>query len=195
MNYTELQARIADQVHRTDLTTNIPGFIELAEAFLFRELNIKELRLSVTGITTGEYAALPAEFGEVTRLTVTRGGIEHTLDYATQHDSYTVAHPSHYALERNQLRLFGAGTGTAYTLYYTPKVAPLTVGNPTNWVLDNAPDLYLYLGVLEACRYTQNTEEQARLGAMIAPMLDGIKRFAERRGQPTNSSLQIRIRR
>ena len=53
MTYTTLKTAIAENMHRTDLTTKIPDFIALAEAFLFRELNIRDLETSTTGTTTG----------------------------------------------------------------------------------------------------------------------------------------------
>lgn len=195
MTYSELKTAIADFLHRTDLTAAIPQFIERAEAALFREINIKDLRVSVAGTTTGQYATLPADFGEVVRVTCDYLGKEYDLDYGSQPVDYTVTAPKYYALENNKLRLFGTSTGQAYTLFYTPKIAALSDSNTTNWILTNAPDLYLYASSLEAARYTRNAELEDRLGGMVAPLVDSIKRYTERRGQPTNGSLQIRPRR
>lgn len=194
MIYSELQTAIADYLHRTDLTAKLPSFIAQAEAKLFRELNIKALNIIVTGTTTGEYVTLPADFGQVNRLTTTYSGREYTLDYAIQPFNFTSSFPQYYALENNKLRIYGAGTGKAYTLYYTPLIAALSSSNTSNWILANAQDLYLYASALEAALYTKNKDEQATLVGLIDPLLDGVKRFAERKGQPTNGSLQIKPR-
>ena len=53
MNYDELKTDVAAYLHRTDLTDKLAGFIERAESYLFRELAIKELEVSVSGTTTG----------------------------------------------------------------------------------------------------------------------------------------------
>lgn len=194
MNYSELKTAVADYMHRTDLTAKIPGFIQLAESFLFRELDVKALRVSVAGVTTGEYVTLPADFLSVVRLTSSHNGREYDLDYASQPYKYALSYPANYALENNKLRIFGASTGQAYTLYYAPKIAALSDSNTSNWILENAQDLYLYASAIEAARWTKDEGEQMRLAAMLPSLLDGIKRFSERKGQPTNGSLQIKPR-
>ena len=195
MTYSELKTAIADFLHRSDLTATIPQFIERAEAALFRELNIKDLRVSVTGTTTGQYATLPTDFGEVVRVTCNYLGTEYDLDYGSQPIDYTMTAPKYYALENNKLRLFGTSTGQAYTLFYTPKIEALSDTNTTNWLLENAQDLYLYASSLEAARYSRDSELEQKLMMLVAPLIDSIKRYAERKGQPTSGSLQIRPRR
>lgn len=195
MTYSELKTAIADFLHRTDLTSQLGGFIERAEAALFREINIKDLRVSVSGTTTGEYATLPTDFSEVVRVTCTYSGTEYDLDYGSQPIDYTMTAPKYYSLENNKLRIFGTSTGQAYTLYYTPKMAALSDSNTSNWLLENASDLYLYASSLEAAKYTRDTALEDRLTNQVAPLIDSIKRYTERKGQPTSGSLQIRPRR
>lgn len=195
MNYSELKTAIADFLHRTDLTARIPQFIERAEAALFREINVKDLRISVAGTTTGEYATLPTDFSEVVRVTCSYSGTEYDLDYGSQPVDYTMTAPKYFALENNKIRIFGSSTGQAYTLYYTPKVTALSDSNTSNWILDNASDLYLYASSLEAARFTRDSELENKLSALVAPLVDNVKRYTERKGQPTNGSLQIRPRR
>jgi hypothetical protein len=195
MTYSELKTAIADFLHRTDLTEQIVDFVERAEAMLFREINIKDLRVSVSGTTTGQYATLPTEFGEVVRVTCTYTGTEYNLDYGSQPVDYTMTAPSYYALENNKLRIFGSATGQAYTLYYTPKMTALSDSNTSNWLLANAPDLYLYASSLEAARYSRDSVLEEKMNALVTPLMDSIKRYTERKGQPTSGSLQIRPRR
>jgi hypothetical protein len=195
MTYSELKTAIADYLHRTDLTTQIPQFIERAEANLFREINIKDLRISVTGTTTGEYITLPADFSEVVKVTCSYGGTEYNLDYGSKQFNPSVTAPMQYVLENNKLRLFGTSTGQAYTLYYTPKMGALSDSNTTNWLLANASDLYLYASSLEAARYMRDQAQEDKLSIMVAPLIDSIKRYTERKGQPTSGSLPIRTRR
>ena len=197
MNYTDLQAQIASYLHRGDLGSKIPTFIGLAEAFLFRELNVKELQTSTTLTTTGEYASLPADFGSLSKIEVTIGGTTYALDYQSDPEHYTDpdAYPHKFAFENGQIRVFGAGTGTTLTLYYVPKIEALSVSNTSNWLLDNAQDLYLFACCLEGARYIRAGDLVQNLTGMVNDKLEAVKRYIERKGQPTNSSLQIKVRR
>jgi len=197
MNYTELKAQVASYLHRTDLTAQIPTFIALAEAYLFRELHIKEMQVSIVGSTTGGYADLPADFGSVSRVSVTYGGVARSLDYISLADvsTSTNAAPAFYSLENNKLRIWGAGDGQAYTLYYIPAIQNLSDIVSTNWLLENAPELYLDASCLQGAKFVRNDAEVAKLTGNIALSIDSVKRFSERRGQPATGSMQIKVRR
>lgn len=197
MSYSTLQSDIAEYMHRSDLTAKIPTFISVAESSMFRELHIKDLQVSVTGSTTGAYVTLPTDFGSVVRITVTYGGMERTLDYKAQAETPTAtsASPGFYSFENDKLVIWGAGTGQPYTLYYTPSLQALSVSNTTNWLLENAHDLYLYSSCLEAAKNIRDDNEVQKLTSIVTPLLDSVRRYSERRGQPTNGSLQIKPRR
>ena len=197
MSYTTLQADIANYFHRTDLTAVIPNFIPLAESFLFRELRVKELQIMVTGTTTDSYVTLPTDFGSVAKLTVTYGGVERSLDYIAQAESNVTnfGNPSNYSLDNNKLRIWGSGTNQAYTLYYVPKISNLGASVSTNWILDNAADLYLYASCVEGAKYLRDDAELQKLTSLLPPIIESVKRYSERRGQPSTGSMQIKVRR
>lgn len=198
MNYATLKSRIAGYLNRDNLTAEIPGFIEIAESYLFRELNVQELQVSVTGVTiAGGYGTLPADFGAVAKITVSHGSWTTNLDYMAVADvpATVNAHPQHYSLEKNQILISGAGVGQAYTLFYTPKILPLSDTVVTNWILDNAGELYLYASCLEAARHIRDADEISALTPIVMMALESARRFAERRGLPSSGSLQIRPRR
>lgn len=196
MTYTQLKTEIANYLHRTDLTAQIPTFISIAESMLFRELNVKELQVSVAGTTTSGYGTLPSDFGTVSRVSITYQNAARTLDYIALADAPVAVDtfPGKYSLENNKLRIWGAANGQAYTLYYIPEIAALSASVTTNWILDNAFDLYLYASCLEGAKYVRNEAEITKLGAALPGLLDGVKRYAERRGQPATGSMQIRTR-
>lgn len=197
MTFATLKTDVADYLHRTDLTAKMAGFIALAEASIFRELpNIKAMAISVAGTTTGEYGTLPTDFGSVVRVTITANSSEWSLDYKAQDYTPTgQAYPEQYALENNKLRIWGSSTGQAYTLYYIPNLAALSDSNTTNWLLTNAPDLYLYATALEAAKHIKDTNEIQLLAPMVAGLVDSVRRQSERRGQPISGSMQIKPRR
>lgn len=197
MNYTQLQTEVLAYLHRTDQAAKCPTWIALAESFLFRELHIKELQVSVDGTTTGGYGTLPADFGSASRVSVTYSGAARTLDYISLANAPTsnTSAPAYYSLEKDQIRIWGASDGQTYTLYYIPKIEPLSGSVATNWLLDNAQDLYLYASALEGAKFLRNQAEIDKLSALIPGLLDSVKRYSERRGQPATGSLQIKPRR
>lgn len=197
MNYTELQSEVASYLHRGDLTAKIPSFIATAEAALFRELSIPETETSVVSTTVGGYATLPSDFGSLTKLSVTYGGSARLLDYANQADVVLgdLSSPSCFSLENGKLRLYGTSDGQVYTLYYIPVILPLSNANPSNWLLVNAQDLYLYASALEAAKYARDEYEIAKLEKLIPVMLDSVRRLCERKAKPTMTPLQIKPRR
>jgi hypothetical protein len=183
-------------LHRTDLTTQLPGFVTLAEAVLFRELSIRDMAVSADLTTVGEYCDLQADFGDVVKLTVTFGSTETPLDYKSPaYSSAGVARPESYTLDDNKIRIFGASTGFAFKLYYKPKIQALSTSNPSNWLLENAYDLYFYATALEAAKYTRDGQLMADLMPTVGALLDSVRRASERKGLPATASLQIKPRR
>lgn len=197
MDYTSLKTQVANYLHRSDLSAQIPTFIELAEAYLFRELHIKEMEVSVSGTTTSGYATLPTDFGSVSRVSVTYASSARSLDYVALADApvATTSAPAYYSLENNKLRIWGAADGQAYTLYYIPKIQNLSATVSTNWLLQNAPELYLDASCLQGAKYIRNDAEVAKLTQNVTMSIDSVKRFSERRGHPATGSMQIKVRR
>lgn len=197
MTYATLQTDIASYLHRTDLTAVIPTFISRAETSLFRELGIKGTETSASGVTAADYLTLPADFSTLTKLSMTYNGAARLLDYAPQAYIPTASNAQglYYTLENGKIRIYGAGTGAAYTLYYIPTIPALSSSQTTNWLLDNAPDLYLYASSLEGAKYVRNVAEVQYLSGLVPSLLDSVRRAAERKGQPTGGSLQIKVRR
>jgi hypothetical protein len=56
--------------------------------------------------------------------------------------------------------LFAPAPDQTYTaeVFYFSKLIPLTSGNPTTVLFTEAPDLYLYGGLLQAAPYLENDE-------------------------------------
>lgn len=196
MTYSELKANIAIYMHRNDLTTVIPTFIQLAEGYLFRELSPPETEIVVTGSTVDGYAVLPADFGTLQRLTITSGGVTRALEYIALANVGTEVQqaPGYYSFEAGKLRIYGTYTGQDYTLHYLPGMEALSDTNTSNWLLENAPDLYLYASCLECAKYIRDDQEGIKLQTIVTAMTDSVRRMAERKGIPAAGPLQIKVR-
>lgn len=193
--YSALRDALEQWIHRTDLGDRLDDFIALAEAFMFRELDIKTLETSASGTTNGSLIALPSDVASVNRVTVDYAGRAIPLDYNSQPHNYVRSGvPLSYWDESGGLRLDSGGTGYAYTLYYTPSIQALSDANPTNWLLSNAPDLYLSTSQLEAAKFVQDDRIIALMQGAIPPLLDSVQRFTKRVGQPNRGGMQIKPR-
>lgn len=165
--YVNLKAEIADWLDRSDLASRIDTFIDLAEAKLSREIRVRAMLkrgLASADITT-QYLSLPAGYRAMkilrlltspvtvleqcneTELTIRRQVAEGKPEFFSVHEE----------IEFNRI------PDAAYSvemIYYAPLVA-LSDSNSSNWILANAPDLYLY-GALSAAEPFLDNDE--RLG-------------------------------
>ena len=198
MNYTELQSAVVNYFKRGDIAAKIPAWIVLAEAFMFRELDISSLEVKTTGTTSSGLIPLPSDCQSVIRLTVTVDGTEKPLDYIafTGEMADSGGYPDGYSIQGGSIRIHpDTGDGTAYALYYVPRVVALSSSVSTNWILANSPDLYLYATALQGAAELKNDTETARLDPYVSRMMESTRSLAQRRGQPNKGGMQIKPRR
>jgi len=165
-NYTDLQSTIADYLARTDLTTQIPLFIQLAENRLRRDLRIRPMLKVVTTATTASdpTVALPSDFLEMRDLHIESSPIQ-TLVYQNPSNFYrnTKAStadsgaPKFYTVMGSEFQ-FAPIPDSNYTLKMVYYASPTYLGtsNSSNIFLANCPDLLLYASLGEAEPYLMN---------------------------------------
>ncbi len=165
-DYTTLQATIADYLARSDLTTQIPEFIRLAEDRLLRDLRIRQMLKVATADTTAGDAtvSLPSDFVAMKDLHL-QGNPPQTIKFLSTSNFFRNAHSSTSGLP-NRYTLLGAEFQFApipdgvYTLqmvyFYQPEY--LSDTNSSNLWLADTPDLLLYAALGEAEPYLMNDE-------------------------------------
>lgn len=163
-NYSALKTTVANYLGRTDLTTQIPDFITLAETRLARELRTRQMLKSATSsMTSGDAkVALPTDFLEVRDLYIQgnpRMPVTYLAPSAFTRDARADESglPVYYTVLAQEF-LFAPipdGTRTLEILYYA-KPAVLSDSNTSNVFLANYPDALLYGALLEAEPYLIN---------------------------------------
>jgi hypothetical protein len=187
MTYSELKTNVAGYFNRGDLADKVDGWIDRAEAFMFREISPHTIEATDTGTTTGTIA-LPADYSKLIRLDVDYYGSVCTLDYTTQGNGFVI--------EGETIRLLNEPEGSySYTLYYAPKLTALSEANTTNWLLENGYDLYFYASVLEGAKALKNANEIGVVSSILPLVLESVKGYAMRSKIPSSGSLQIKLRR
>lgn len=160
-NYSDLQATIASYLARTDLTAQIPDFIQLAETRLRRDLRIRQMLKVVTTQTTANDGTveLPSDFLQMRDLHVNTNPIT-VLRYESPSNFYrntwstVTGIPVQYTILAQEFQ-FAPAPATNYTLQMMYYAAPpyLSNTNPSNVFLANCPDLLLYGALGEAAPY------------------------------------------
>jgi len=165
--YANLQTAIGDWLNRSDLTSQIPDFISLAEAEMKRRLRRSVTRASLT-ITT-DATTLPADCAELrsvylvsdqpTRDLPFRIGTAEMVAERRARQADVASRPDTGAVLAGQL-LVAPTPDTTYTaeiVYYT-QLTPLSNSNTTNAILAEAPDAYLYGALMQAEPYLEHDD-------------------------------------
>ena len=199
MTYTELKSLIAAYAHRTDLTAKIPDFITLAENVLFREITPRATETSTTGTTSSATITYPADCTAIERIEIVSGGVKYTLSYTSPNGiealTATTNRPSRFTVENGAIRLISVPSGAyTYTIFYIPRLLPLSDALPTNWLSIQHPDAYLNAAMTECARYTNNDTLLQRYQPLMAASIDAIQREDGRRRFPASGGLQIKPR-
>jgi len=164
--YTDLQATLADYLARTDLTSQIPTFVTLAENRLRRDVRIRQMIKVVTASTAASdpTVSLPSDFLEMRDLHIESSPIQ-TLVYQnpsnffrnTKASTSDSGAPKFYTIMGSEFQ-FAPIPDSIYTLkmvyYASPSYLSSTVSS--NNFLAYCPDLLLYAALGEAEPYLMN---------------------------------------
>ncbi len=165
--YTQLQTAVGNWLHRADLSSQIPDFISLAESRLNRRLNLRimEVNASLTATPGSRSITLPTDMVSPIALWLEtwqpRQKLQNMLPEAMQIDAVTPGVPVAWAIENAQIAFQRpADQAYALTFRYRRKLA-LSDAAPTNDLLSQYPDAYLYATLLEAAPYLRDNPNVA----------------------------------
>lgn len=198
-SYSDLQTSIAGYLARTDLTTQIPDFIRLAETRLRRDLRIRQMLKSVTTATVAADSTveLPSDFLEVRDFVVVGNPIQ-PLSYFSPSAfnrntrTWQIGKPNSYTVLANDFQLSPI-PDSVYTvqLFYFSAPAFLSDSNTSNVFLANTPDALLYGALLEAAPYLMDDARINTWGTMFDRAMASITRSDEQ-GQYSGVPLSIK---
>jgi hypothetical protein len=173
-NYSALQTTIANYLGRTDLTAQIPTFIQLAETRLARELRTRQMLSSTTMSMTGgdSTVSIPSDFLELRDLFI-QGNPRIPVTYLSPSIFTRNARaeesgkPVFYTVLQSEFE-FAPIPDTNYTLemLYYAKPLQLSNANTSNIFLTNYPDALLYGSLMEAEPYLINDARVQLWGSM-----------------------------
>lgn len=198
-NNATLLAAVAAWLKRDDLTDSIPLFVQAYESQMNRELALMEpphrsLEQTATGtLTSGSNTvALPTGYTGTKRFKITTSGNNHILTYKTpaQMAVYEIGGtPLYYTTIGSNLEVNLPDGDYTYSWTYDANLASITAGS--NWVVANAPDMYLYGTLLHSAPYLKNDSRLETWGLMYSTILTQVEQVNTKNRQ-SGSPLQIR---
>lgn len=164
MNKLELKEAIAEYLHRDDITTTLYNtFIEFATRRIGLALQSYENEKVVQLMPTSHLVDLPTDFSSLRSITYPNGNSVISLASVPLDVLYRYplegASPSIYAITQKKIdiRPFQDNITFDLTYYHYPEF--LVDDTDTNSILTAYPYLYLYAGLVEANRWTQDAEQ------------------------------------
>lgn len=188
MNFSELQATVTNWAARSDALTvaEVPNFIAFAtDSFNhgIPERSIAPLRTRDM-LTTGDVtpvdgvASLPDDFLQIsgaTSLNSTRRPLSFVSTGYTdvRYADRAGGLPNSFSIIGNLLYTYPVSS-TDLELVYYKKIPALSNDEPTNWLLEKLPALYLHAALYHLAMFTKDNDLLQRSAAMIAAMIDGL---------------------
>jgi hypothetical protein len=199
-NYTQLKSAVADFLNRDDLTAVIPTFIALAESQMEREIRHYRMVQRASGQIDSRYSEIPNGWLETIRFHI--AGTEETRLELTSLDdmmqlreiSNYPGKPTHYAHVGTTFEIYPTPDGEyEIQLMYYEAVPRLSDSVTNNWLLEVAPDAYLYGALVQATPYLKDDERLQVWGGLYAGAVRAVNEDNER-ARFGGSGIRMRIR-
>lgn len=159
--FSDLEAKLTAYLDRTDIAASIQLFIGLCESRLNRLLRTPEMEANLSFTVTSDTIQLPVDFlqartiflpGSPNRALKAMAPSAIPLEFSGAADI-----PMAYTINGLQLKLIPPPNGsTVVNLAYYARLPALSSDIPTNWLLDKAPDVYLYGALVQAQAFIDN---------------------------------------
>lgn len=187
-NYTDLQSEVIANSNRTDLSSRVPTFIQMAEADMKRRLKVVELEGTSNITVTSGSGSLPSDFG---------GALDVYWDVSTgvplrflSHEQYNIKRPSltdgepvYFTITGTTIKVLPADTGTA-VMTYTARLESLSGSVATNTIITNYPDAYFFGTLVYLYHHTRNWPAKAEAKQEFERVIDQIIRDHNERKYP-----------
>ncbi len=204
-NFGELKTAIADWLDRSNLTDNIPTFVKFAEGRIHygagqAQMAVEPLRCrsmentaSLTASSGTRTTALPTGYLQARRLTLEENP-RTLIEFAPPEKLWrndvdgVSGRPRRTAVEGDNLVWSPLpDKDYALSLQYFKAFDALSADGDTNWLLTNAPDVYLYAALTEASIFTRNLNAANDYAVRYGASVSALNR-AEARARASGSS-------
>jgi len=195
MNYEKLQTTIADFLDRRDLNERIPQFIQLTESRIRRDVRESSMQTRAETMIASEYFELPCDWVSTIRVTVD-GNICRLADGYNIERFELMGVPSFYRhVDGDKLQFLPAPSDEKplrCVIEYMAQVPNLSDESPSNWLLERAPDVYVYGSLLAAAGYLH---DDSRVGLWQAAYGEAVSALNLASDKSEYSGVALRLQR
>lgn len=191
MNYGELKDAVVLMSQRGDQTASMPTFLALAEQRIYiGEASTDPLRLgAMVKTATSAAGELPADYLEMKRVKGAVNSQAKTLNFFSSEEIGDATRGFSY---EGQTIVVSDDVAMPLTLLYFARFPALVDDTDTNWLLTNAPAVYLAAMLIEVARVTVDPEMLGREAANFTSAANSIIE-ADARAQFSGSGLQMPV--
>jgi len=178
-NYTQLKQAVSDWMARADVLGNVEDFIALGEAGLNRALNPVETDATLTGATGSRIIDISslAMVKPIALLIALTGGETIMLPRADGTFPFMEdnGQPKIWAIDGTNI-VFDRPCDSAYSFRFRRQERlALSDAAPTNWLLENHPDLYLAASLVWGGVFIKDGNYAASFKAVLGEMIPSIR--------------------
>lgn len=185
-NYSEMIDSIVDELSgREDIADKVPEWIRMAEIAIAREIGMLDGEQVVTGtvaasnpqlqMPVGAKRPILVQFGTVPDLKTLEIVSFQALTAVLNNDQGTTPRAVAF-VGRNGFLAPAAATGTTYTLVYYGLPPFLSETNPTNDLIEMAPDALKFQALVFSAPYLGDDERLQTWGSLLSAALSTLKR-------------------
>ncbi|USE79483.1 hypothetical protein NDR89_23110 [Cupriavidus gilardii] len=160
LDYDDLKGKVGQWLKRTDLADVSGDFVMLFEARFNRNVRVRQMESSYSQAISDKTVALPDDWLEMIGKPTLNGKLQSFItrdQYKALDRSIPVYEDGYFSIFGSNLKLAAdVSEGPTLEFDYYAKLPSLSVANPTNWLLADGPDIYLYGSLLEAEPYLKN---------------------------------------
>lgn len=199
--YSELKDAVAVWLNKPDIEQTVPTLIAMAEGDINRSLRHWRMQKRSVAVIDSQYASLPTDWVASMRFYTTDAGTQ-PLDLISHGDLLDrrydrddrAGRPTHYAVTGSQFEFYPTPDG-AYNaeLVYYARVPALSDAAPTNWLLTEAADVYLYGTLIHSAPFLGEDQRLATWSALYKSALDSLN-AASAEARYSGVGLKMKIR-
>lgn len=180
--FENIKLSIVEWAHRDDIDLLVEDFITLTETEMFANeqdplvTRGQETNTILVASTSVRTLALPARYMSMRALRITLSNGTHDITYKTPEQlpiTPITGLPNYFTIQGDIE--FEKVPGEAYNVecQHIAKLVPLSDAAPTNEILTNFPNIYLFGGVWAAMKWARDTEEELKYYAKFLAAIKG----------------------
>tara|TARA_R110000744_G_scaffold188846_1_gene308095 strand:+ start:1985 stop:2605 length:621 start_codon:yes stop_codon:yes gene_type:complete len=185
--YAELQDAVAVWLNRPDVDQSVGTLISLTEADINRRLRHYKMTKRSVAEVDSQFSATPSDYLQTIRFSITSGSTN-ALDVISQNElldrkslsANTAGTPKFYAFTGEQFEFYPVPDDTynAELVYYA-EIEALSDQNTSNWLLSDAPDVYLYGTLAQSAPFLGDDARLSVWNSLYEKALSGLNNASD----------------